>query len=275
MTYQINGDLIKSTIRQKGWQISETARKAGIGDIRLLHILNDDTYRMRLSEAKKLGKLIGMKVSEMGSGFNDEPRMGRKPSTNKPEKKEHKKGIKKPRIDRYPMKWESLKSICEEKGISRNWLSIQLGKQKNYLNGMICQGMAMNYDSIRKLAQELQCRISDISEVPDEMNANYRARDYRTADEIYKLPSSPYCGNLLSPVEVVKANKHESCDFAHWKSLPETPNYHIEYIVDGCVAFRYENGRAVLFANEYVKPSDIQIAMEQIKKWGEILKENT
>ena len=269
MNYSLNGDLIKFTIRSKGWKISDTARKVGIDNVRLLHILNDESYRMRLSEAKKLGKYIGLTVAQMGTGFNDEPRSGRKKSTTpKTGEKNHRKGSK-PRIDRCPMKWDALKAQCDEKGISRNMLSIHLGKSKNYLNGMICQGMAMNYDFIRKIAQELRCKISDISEVDDGKNADYRIRDYRTADEIYPRPFAHDCSQRLSPVEIVKANPVQTSDFAHWVSLPETPNPHIEHKIDGVVAFRYENGNSVLFANEYVNPIHFPMAMEQIRKWGE------
>jgi len=74
---------------------------------------------------------------------------------------------------------------------------------------------------------------------------------------------------LLSPVEIVKANPVQTSDFAHWVSLPETPNPHIEHKIDGVVAFRYENGNSVLFANEYVNPIHFPMAMEQIRKWGE------
>ena len=72
---------------------------------------------------------------------------------------------------------------------------------------------------------------------------------------------------MLSPVEVVKALPN-IVDFEHWHKLEETPNPHIEFKVNGNVAFRYENGHAILFTNEYIKLDVIATAMEEIKKWG-------
>lgn len=92
--------------------------------------------------------------------------------------------------------------------------------------------------------------------------------------EVIKNPFALNCRELLSPVEIVKANPVQTSDFAHWVSLPETPNPHIEHKIDGVVAFRYENGNSVLFANEYVNPIHFPMAMEQIRKWGENVHDN-
>lgn len=170
---------------------------------------------------------------------------------------------------RYSMKWGELKKLCKSTGIPKCKLSISLKKSKDYLSNLSKNDYFLDYESIKYIAQRLKCRISDIANIPSEKDRDYTevVKVYETIDDICPLPFALNCSEMLSPVEIVKALPNV-VDFKHWHKLEESPNPHIELRKDGNVIQRYENGNAILFTNEYIKPDELATEMEKIRKWG-------
>ena len=165
---------------------------------------------------------------------------------------------------KYVIKRDEFKHLCKIKHKSQMELSFKIEKSNSFLSTAMTNGIKVDLESLNRIARELKCKISDIAEIPEENDI-----DYTPPVRIHVAAFALNCSELLSPVEIVKANPVQTSDFAHWVSLPETPNPHIEHKIDGVVAFRYENGNSILFANEYVNPIHFPMAMEQIRKWGE------
>lgn len=172
-------------------------------------------------------------------------------------------------LNNYPIKWVELQKRCVEVGYTFRKLSFGLNRSKNYLSNAKDKNWNLDPKSIKYMANILLCKESDIAEIPDEIDEDYRpkVRISKSIDDICPLPFALNCSEMLSPVEIVKALPN-IVDFAHWHKLEESPNPHIELKEDGMVVQRFENGNAILFTNEYIKPDVLATEMEKIRKWG-------
>ena len=240
MEYKLNVPFIRNRIKELGTNIAQVERDIGYNANRLCHTLKEcDKYRLNYNEAIDLAKRLDCSLNSIGEGF---------PCFTKPD-------------------WQKIEEIRMERDLSKKEMSGILGKSKAYYTTLSYSKCEVEISTLDTIAKMLRIRISEVADIPSKFDRDYSCKS-STADELCPLPFALNCSEMLSPVEVVKALPNV-VDFAHWHKLEESPNPHMEHRINGIVAWRYQDGHAVLFANEHIKHEHICVAMEQIKEWGE------
>lgn len=277
---EIDAVKLKDHIKNSKLKTSHVAIEVGMTPTRLYQALFNDKTKLTIDEAMKIADAIDLPFDEFAT---------RKAPKSKPSKPVKVKEVKESKavkykghvqIIRFKAKQVGVKfaQICREQGIEADYITSQLSHDD-------CK---FTIEMLDMIAMNLKCRISEIAVIPKKLDLDYTPKPIEVpqaklthqimrpkniqpkhwipkAEVIYDPKLDPrYWKNNI---EIIPGNRIVSNDVI--QSLPETPNRHTEFKVDGRVAFRYESGHAVLFANEYIPSEDLDAAFKQIHSWGE------
>ena len=260
---RVDMDAIKARahIKSKKMKIAHIAKEIGLPPSRLNQALYGECRsKLCIDEAKMFAKAIDLPFAEFVTI-----------KIQKPEAKS--------KVGEYPFDGRIIKSKSKLVKINFSKISRELGLKSDHITTRLGQALGFSIEILDAIDKGLGCCISDIATIPKKLDMDYtpiviKPRPFKVRPQKWTPVSQIYSDPKLdpryhvNPVDIVSAIR-ETSGFENWKSLEEKPNPHIEHKIDGMVAFRYQEGHAVLFVNEYIKPDDITIAMDQIKTWGQ------
>lgn len=173
-------------------------------------------------------------------------------------------------IDQYSFKVARLKEIAKSRKRRISSISTECGMKVNQLSMILkLVNAKAKLEVMIDIAKYLKCSIRAIAIIPPALDADFTESSIVDVIDYYKLNDPRNDPRYRhNPVSLVTADRRNTSNLDNWVSLPETINPHIEHKIDGMVAFRYQDGHAVIFTNNYIETLDIDVAVEQIKVWG-------
>ncbi|MGB7595031.1 MAG: helix-turn-helix transcriptional regulator [Erysipelotrichaceae bacterium] len=277
---EIDAVKLKNHIKSLNYKTAHIAIQVGMSPSRLYQALFNDKTKLTIEEATKISDAIDLPFDEFAT------RKAPQPKPSKPVKVKEVKESKAVKykghvqIIRFKAKQVGVKfaQICREQGIEADYITSQLSHDD-------CK---FTIEMLDLIAENLNCRISEIAVIPKKLDIDYTPKPIAASQP--KLTHQVMRPKNIQPkhwIPKTEISYDPKLDPRYWKNnveiipekpissndliqpLIETPNRHTEFKVDGMVAFRYENGHAVLFANEYIPSEDLDAAFKQIHSWGE------
>lgn len=224
--------------------------------------MTNQTEVFATEKKKRMGRPVGSKNKKRGPN----PLKRRSPYADKPNQAMLNPAIQ----DRYLFKVARLKEIAKSRKRRISLISTECGLKTNQLTMMLkLVNAKAKIEVLKDIAKYLKCSVSAIAIIPPSLDADYSESNVVDIIDYYKLNDPRNDPRYRhNPVSLVTADRRNTSNLDNWVSLPETINPHIEHKIDGMVAFRYQDGHAVIFTNNFVEPLDIEVAIEQIKVWG-------
>lgn len=277
---EIDATKLKDYIKSKKLKTAHIAIEVGITPTRLYQSLFNNKTKLTVDEALKIADAIGLPFNEFATRKTPKPKPSKPVKVKEVKKTKAVKYVGHVQIIRFKSRQVGVKfaQICREQGIEADYITSQLSHDD-------CK---FTIEMLDLIAKNLKCRISEIAVIPKMLDIDYTPKPI-------EAPKGKLTHQVLRPKDTqpkhwipkAEINYDPKLDPRYWKNnieiipqkstnsnettqpLPETPNRHTEFKVDGRVAFRYENGHAVLFANEYIPSEDLDAAFRQIHSWGE------
>jgi len=268
----INQESIKSRIKELGLNYPKIEEQTGVKVLRLRSILQTKRQgRFHTDEIEKLSKILDLDKTLFGDAIDGPVKRGRpKPLKLNPLKKVDRVIIKK-----YAAKKLNLQHLRRKRGVLFSKLCRENGLNKNYITDTIGHQFPLfTIEMLDLMARALTCKISEIADIPASLDADYTEeviQPEQPSNQIhwvsrYDPKDDPrYFNNPVNHVIPIPQGGDSDTD----EPLADEPSPHIEHKINGVVAWRYQDGNAILFANEHIKHEHILVAMEQIKQWGE------
>lgn len=270
----INHDLIKQRIKELGLSYTKIEKQFGMGKNRMANVMQiPSRVKFREMEVKRLSKLLDIDKKEFGDNIlKGEAKSGRPKPFKTPPTMEIDRVI----VKKFMARKIKLQHLRRERGVMFSKLCRDNGLDKDYITDILShQFPVFTIEMFDLMAKALQCRISEIADIPASLDADYTeevvvqvTRPNNPIHWISRFDPKDDPRYLENPVDHVIPIP-QGTDSDTKVPLADEPSPHIEHRINGVVAWRYQDGNAILFANEHIKHEHILVAMEQIKQWGE------
>lgn len=277
---EIDATKLKDYIKSKKLKTAHIAIEVGMNPTRLYQALFNNKTKLTIEEAMKIAEAIDLPFNEFAKLKTPKLKPIKLAKVKEVKKTKAVKYVGHVQIIRFKAKQVGVKfaQICREQGIEADYITSQLSHDD-------CK---FTIEMLDLIAKNLKCRISEIAVIPKKMDMEYTPKPLEAPQPklTYQIirPKDVRPKHWIPKTEIIYDPKR---DPRYWKNnvdiIPEKPirsndlvqplvgipNRHTEFKIGGMVAFRYENGNAVLFANEYIPNEDLDTAFKQINEWGQ------
>ena len=277
---EIDAAKLKEYIKNSKLKTAHIAIEVGMNPTRLYQALFNNKTKLTIEEAMKIAEAIDLPFDEFAT---------RKAPISKPCKPAKAKEVKILKVVKYQGHVQTIRFKARQAGVKFTQICREQGIKADYITSQLThEDCKFTIEMLDLIAKNLKCRISEIAVIPKKMDMEYTPKPLEAPQPklTYQIirPKDVRPKHWIPKTEIISDPK---LDPRYWKNnvdiIPEKPirsndlvqplvgipNRHTEFKIGGMVAFRYENGNAVLFANEYIPNEDLDTAFKQIHSWGE------
>lgn len=292
---EINQTLIRDKMIELKLTMGMVENKAGMAPCRMSNLMKRGSkYKMKLDEAHEISKLLNLPLNEIVKAYVEVGKRGRKigsrnidrgPKPFQPRPAYPDKQSTKPVIRKFLANSDTIRQRAKEAKANFAKLCRENGLNPEYISSRLSRSESMfTIEMLDLIAKNLKCSIADISNIPVELNVDYtevtsESPNLEVKQTTYWVEKSEgYPDPKLDPryrnnPVIQTRRKLEQSGLENWKKLPETArpkeNFYIADNLGGDrLAFRVENGNAVIYAVRYIPREVLIEACEQVKAWG-------